>query len=74
MVSKVEFVRRFEHDATRYFALLRAPGAADYWLFAKNGTWPNAAGDSRLVAFAKKRRRIVQGLPCLDARRRPIHL
>ena len=44
-------------DASRYLAVLRVPRSFahfedEHWLVAKNGSWPNAATGSRLVAFS----------------------
>jgi len=51
-VTKRWVARRFpRHDPSRYFSILKAPDGAEYWLLAKNGSYPNAALKSTLNVF-----------------------
>ena len=58
LVTEAFVAHRFgAHDASRYLSLLRVPDAwatrpDEHWLFLKNGSWPNAALRSSLLAFA----------------------
>ena len=52
LVTKRWVVQRFpRHDASRYFSILKAPRGTEYWLLAKNGSYPNAALKSSLNVF-----------------------
>ena len=52
LVTRRWVARRFpRHDPSRYFSLIKAPRGTDYWLLAKNGSYPNAALKSTLNVF-----------------------
>ena len=52
LVTRRWVARRFpRHDPSRYFSILKAPVGTDYWLLAKNGSYPNAALKSTLNVF-----------------------
>ena len=52
LVTRRWVVKRFpRHDPSRYFSIIKAPVGADYWLLAKNGSYPNAALKSTLNVF-----------------------
>ena len=52
LVTRRWVARRFpRHDPSRYFSIIKAPVGTDYWLLAKNGSYPNAALKSTLNVF-----------------------